>query len=67
MPDYRYAFHWRIPTAVLYTAAVRRRVHLSLNRYPGVVIGIAVQIGTRVLSIVWGRPGRKIPSNEGQA
>lgn len=60
MDDYRYAFHWRIPGALIYTAATRRRLHVTLNRYPGVVIGIAFQVGSRVLSIVWGRPGRVI-------
>lgn len=41
-------------------AKTRRHLHVALNRYPGVVIGIAVQVGHRVLSIVWGRPGRMI-------
>lgn len=57
---YRHAFQWRIPAAVIYKAAERRRIRVALNRYPGVVIGVAVQIGHSVLSILWGRPGRII-------
>lgn len=57
---YRHAFQWRRPTAIVYTAATPHRFHVMLNRYPGVVIGIALQIGRRVLSILWGRPGRMI-------
>lgn len=57
---YRFAFQWRRPVARIYTAAVRRRFAVSLNRYPGVVIGVALQTGQRVLSLVWGRPGRLI-------
>jgi len=57
---YRHAFHWRRPFAHVYVAAVRRRFAVNLNRYPGVVIGVAFQVGRRVLSVVWGRPGRTI-------
>lgn len=57
---YRYQFRWRIPKAIIYRAAVKRHVSVKLNRYPGVVIGIGLQVGQRVLSIVWGRPGRAI-------
>ena len=53
----RFRFRWRRPTAIVYRAAERRRFHVLLNRYPGVVIGLAVQVGVRVLSIVWARPG----------
>jgi hypothetical protein len=57
---YRHAFRPRWPRATIYRAAERRRFTIRLNRYPGVVIGFAVQLGARVLSIVWGRPGRVI-------
>jgi hypothetical protein len=57
---YRHAFQLRWPKAIVYRAADRRRFHVALNRYPGVVIGVALQVGVRVLSIVWGRPGRTI-------
>jgi hypothetical protein len=56
----RFEFEWRRPTVILYAAADRHLLRVTLNRYPGVVIGIAVHIGRRVLSIVWGRPGRLI-------
>jgi hypothetical protein len=57
---YRFAFEPRRPKAVVYRAAESRRLHVSLNRYPGVVIGVAFQVGARVLSVLWGRPGRII-------
>lgn len=57
---WRHAFEWRRPAAHVYVAAERRRFSVGLNRYPGVVIGAALQIGRRVLSVVWGRPGRII-------
>ena len=57
---WRCAFEWRRPHATVYTAANPRRLAVHLNRYPGIVIGIAFQAGRRVLSIVWGRPGRII-------
>lgn len=49
-------FAWRVPRIVLYKAADRCRFRVSLNRYPSVVIGVAVHIGQHVLSVVWGRP-----------
>lgn len=61
---YRHAFHWRFPKALVYVASESRRFHVSLNRYPGIVIGIAFQVGRRVLSIVWGRPGRVIEARD---
>jgi hypothetical protein len=57
---YRHAFEWRRPSANVYTAAERRVFRIGLNRYPGVVIGVGVQVGRRVLSIRWGAPGRVI-------
>lgn len=57
---YRHKFLWRRPKVHTYTAAQRRRFAVGLNRYPGVVIGVAFQSGRQVLSIVWGRPGRII-------
>jgi len=42
--------------AIVYKAAVRRRYGIHLNRYPGVVIGVAVHIGRWCLSIVWRMP-----------
>lgn len=57
---YRFAFEPRWPKAIVYRAAESRRFRISLNRYPGVVIGIAFQAGARVLSVLWGRPGRII-------
>lgn len=53
----RHAFAWRVPKVVVYRAADRRRFGVTLNRYPGVVIGVAVQVGRRVVSLVWGRAG----------
>lgn len=60
---YRHAFEWRRPTALVYEAAERRRFAVHLNRYPGVLIGVAFQVGRRVLSILWGRPGRIIETS----
>jgi hypothetical protein len=57
---YRCAFEPRWPKATIYRAAKRRRLSVRLNRYPGVVIGAAIQIGARVFSITWGAPGRII-------
>lgn len=57
---YRHTFEWRRPTLTLYRAADRRPIAAMLNRYPGVVIGAAIQVGGRVLSLTWGRPGRVI-------
>jgi hypothetical protein len=56
--SYRHAFSFRRPRVHGYRAATVRPVAVRLNRYPGVIIGIAVQVGTRVLSLVWGAPGR---------
>jgi hypothetical protein len=64
MPDetrYRYEFHWRQPRLTVYRAATRHHVRTGLNRYPGVVIGAAVQVGWRVVSLTWGRPGKAVP------
>ncbi len=56
--EYRFHFEWRKPHAVVYTTAARAP-WVKLNRYPGVVIGVALKAGRRrVLSILWGRPGK---------
>lgn len=58
-----FKFEWRVPKVVIYRAGapapgeVVRRWHLGLNRYPGVVIGVAGRCGSWVFSLVWGRPG----------
>jgi hypothetical protein len=58
--EYRFAFRWSRPRVRAYKAAERRRFSVGLNRYPGVVIGVGLQIGRRVLSVTWGSPGRII-------
>jgi hypothetical protein len=57
---YRFAFKPSWPKLNTYRAAERRWIAFSLNRYPGIVIGAGVQVGTRVLGLRWGRPGRVI-------
>ncbi|MEW2474628.1 hypothetical protein AB0875_12635 [Micromonospora gifhornensis] len=56
----RCTFQWARPRVTAYRAADPRTFAVRLNRYPGVVIGAAVQIGRRVFGITWGRPGRRI-------
>lgn len=56
----RFAFEWVRPRVTVYWAARRRVFGVTLNRYPGVFIGVAVQVGIRVFSLVWGRPGRRV-------
>lgn len=63
---WRVAFEWRRPKVHTYRAADPRPFAVHLNRYPGVVIGIAFQLGRRVLSILWGRPGRVIENKTPQ-
>lgn len=53
---YRHTFCWRLPQAVVVRPA-ERGFRIVLNRYPGIVIGLVVQVGARGLSILWGRPG----------
>lgn len=48
---------WTWPRVNTYPAA-DAGWRLVLNRYPGCVIGVAVQLGRRVLGLRWGRPGR---------
>ena len=48
---------WIRPRLDTYRAAERRRFQVVLNRYPGIVIGVAVQVGQRVVGLRWGRPG----------
>ena len=51
-------FEWRRPAAVVVRTA-DRCPWAKLNRYPGIVIGVVVKIGSRRgLSILWGRPGK---------
>lgn len=57
----RYRLVWARPRVTVYTAADRRPVSFTWNRYPGVVIGFAVQVGTKVASLTWGRPGEAVP------
>ena len=47
------ATRWRRPKLTVYRAADRRRLSLSLNRYPGGVIGAALQVRYRVWSLTW--------------
>lgn len=56
---HRFEFEWRRPKMVKVTSARDFRTpRLFLNRYPGVVIGIAAYYRQRGLSLLWGRPGR---------
>jgi hypothetical protein len=57
---YRMAFQWRWPALRRVTAAERQPLRLVLNRYPGVVIGMALYWRHRGLSLLWGKPGRVI-------
>jgi hypothetical protein len=45
-----------IPKLIVYRAADRRRLGWMWNRYSSGVIGAAVQVGARVLSLQWRRP-----------
>jgi hypothetical protein len=56
----RFAFEWRRPRLTVYRAADPRRLHLVLNRYPGVVIGLCLQVRHTAFSLTWGAPGRLI-------
>ncbi len=56
--EIKFRFEWRVPKVVVCTAADRPPL-MGLNRYPGVVIGIAIRlIGNRYMSVLWGRPGK---------
>lgn len=59
---YRFAFEWRRP-AIRRVTAAEQVTGLRLNRYPGVVIGVAAYIRGHGLSLLWGRPGRAIQTN----
>lgn len=62
--DIRFRFHWRRPTARVYTTA-ERAPWAILNRYPGCVIGVGLKVGRRrQLSIVWGKPGAPIVASD---
>ncbi|MGH8883276.1 MAG: hypothetical protein ACRD0P_39035 [Stackebrandtia sp.] len=52
---------WRRPRVTLYTAAPPRRWRVARNRYGTCTIGVAVQAGSRVLSLVWARPVESRP------
>jgi hypothetical protein len=54
---YRHSFEWRMPKAVITYPAEHHRFAIHPNRYPGVLIGIQIQVGSRALSLLWGRPG----------
>jgi hypothetical protein len=56
----RFQFHWRWPTLTVYRATNPRPLQIVLNRYPGAVIGCAIQMSSRVFSLVWGRPGETV-------
>ena len=47
---------WRRPKLTVYRAADPRHFAVTLNRYPGVVIGVAMQIRLRVWSLTWRTP-----------
>ena len=53
----RAELRWMWPRVDTYRAA-DSSWRLLLNRYPGCVIGIAAQLGHRVVGLRWGRPGR---------
>jgi hypothetical protein len=57
---YRHNLQWRWPKIVRVRAAASV-TRVVLNRYPGVVIGAAVYLRGRGLSLLWGRPGKTIP------
>jgi hypothetical protein len=49
---------WRWPALKVVTSARDfRRPTFFLNRYPGVVIGVAAYYRQRGLSLLWARPG----------
>lgn len=51
--DRRNHLHWHRPKLTIYRAANPKLLRLALNRYPGVVIGIAPQVAGWVLSLTW--------------
>lgn len=61
---YKHELVWRRPTIVRVTAA-DPHWRFVLNRYPGVVIGVAVYLGRWRLSLLWARPGRVIYTETG--
>lgn len=50
---------WMWPRVNTYRAA-DSGWRLVLNRYPGCIIGVAAQLGHRVVGLRWGRPGRVV-------
>lgn len=57
-PPSRHVFEWRRPRLIRYRAAERSWFRVALNRYAGVVSGVAVQAGQTVWSLTWGAPVR---------
>lgn len=51
--------HPRRPRLTIYRAANPRRFQAMWNRYPGCIIGAAVQIRGRVLSLTWASPANR--------
>lgn len=57
MPEIRWTKKLRRPFAHVYRAADPRPFAITRNRYgKAVTIGLAVQVGARVLSLVWAQP-----------
>lgn len=59
--EIHYTAAWRRPRATIVHPAERRRLAIRLNRYGRVqgktaVIGVAIQVGGRALSILWAKP-----------
>jgi len=51
--------HPRRPKLTVYRAASPRRFVLGWNRYPGCVIGAALQVRGRVFSLTWATPANR--------
>jgi hypothetical protein len=51
----RFEFRWDRPKLTVYRAA-DPGFGFVLNRYPGIVIGIALRVNRRVFGLTWGRP-----------
>lgn len=58
----RYELEWRRPKLMVYQSTISRPLKVHLNRYPGVVIGVGLQVGAWVFSLTWGRPGKVRPA-----
>lgn len=64
---YRYEFHWARPRVTRYRAAIPRRIGFHWNRYPGALIGAAIQFGPWVFGVKWGRPGKAVAAGRHRA